>query len=84
MKCIDCGKVFNENDVLIENNPFKPDFTIYGCPNCKEIEQFVGVCDVIGCENQSSGTQTHGRFFMSLCYDHNDKLMDKRWTDKKV
>lgn len=49
--CMTCDWKGNDADLLVAKNPFDPDETIYGCPNCNSIDSYEGVCDEPDCWN---------------------------------
>jgi hypothetical protein len=57
--CKGCGWRGTADQLLQGNNPFAPHETIYGCPQCKEIEPHRTCCDEPGCwEQDTCGTPT--------------------------
>jgi hypothetical protein len=57
--CTACGWRGTDDEILSAPSPFEPQFTIYACPACKEIEQLRGCCDEPGCwEPDTCGTPT--------------------------
>lgn len=68
--CTNCGKFFSAKDILVGQNPFKKEMTIYGCPNCKEIETFVTACDFVGCSEEHFMYYSHGNFRLGVCTEH--------------
>ncbi len=68
--CTACGWRGTDDDILSAPSPFEPQFTIYACPACKEIEQLRGCCDEPGCwEPDTCGTPTPDGY-RRTCGDH--------------
>jgi hypothetical protein len=69
--CDVCGWTGTSNDVLSAPNPFDPQGTIYGCPECKEVEQFKRVCDFADCwDSNIAGGKPTENGYMFLCSEH--------------
>ncbi len=72
LRCKECELVLKADQRLKAENPFSPHQcdTIFGCPECYEINQFVGLCDEPGCELEiSCGTPTPTGY-RQTCYKH--------------
>jgi hypothetical protein len=71
--CVECGWVGTEEMKLRAPSPFDESQEILGCPTCKEVGNFVLVCDVEGCTaNQVDGLvgrTVEGRYFWT-CWWH--------------
>jgi hypothetical protein len=60
-----------EDQVLKAPSPFEPDVECWGCPDCKEINTMVGVCDEPGCWQETScGTPTKDGGYRRTCGKH--------------
>jgi hypothetical protein len=70
IKCDCCEWVFKSDDALVGKNPFEPNLTVYGCPNCKEIEDFVVLCDVATCHEKATCGSPVGEDYHQLCGKH--------------
>jgi hypothetical protein len=68
-KC-DCGWKSTEGEVLIAPHPFDPEYTVDGCPKCKDVNCFTWVCDEPDCwEDTTCGTPTK-EGYRRTCSDH--------------
>lgn len=57
--CRECGAVSVVAGMLTAPNPFRPDDTIHGCPDCAGIDCFDLLCDEPDCERPTTcGTPT--------------------------
>ena len=57
----------------MSKNPFAPAEIIYGCPTCKQIENYRTACDVRGCwAVDTCGTPTK-MGYRRTCYKHRPK-----------
>lgn len=66
----ECGWRGTDEELLMGQNPFEPAFTVYGCPQCKEIECFRTACDEPGCwKEDTCGTPTPNGY-RRTCYEH--------------
>ena len=69
-KCRGCDRVTTENLFLRAPHPFR-DGEIWGCPACKEVEEFGMVCDEPGCEDYATcGTPVPNGLFRITCGKH--------------
>lgn len=69
-KCEDCGWLGFDREMLTAPNPFDPDDIVFGCPRCRSIDNFVGLCDEPGCnERGGMGTPTPNGYRWT-CYAH--------------
>ena len=68
--CNECGEIAFEH--LSAPNPFDPEDTISGCPNCKEVNALIQACHHLGCNQPASGgyPSTLGYRYAWLCYKH--------------
>lgn len=73
-RCDMCDHMFSDDDILIGKNPFIPSFSICGCPNCKEIEHFIILCDIDGCKEEPCGGKPTRHGYKTLCSAHFDKF----------
>lgn len=53
-KCEECGKIFEESEMLRAPHPFIPAAEVGGCPSCHEIDLFCMLCDEPGCQDPVS------------------------------
>ena len=70
--CQGCGCSWKgtRGDVRLAPNPFNPEDTITGCPDCDCINTIVEACDVSGCwESITCGTPTMNGF-LHTCSKH--------------
>src|SRR5690606_22367208 len=70
VRCNTCEWVYTMDHALRAPNPFDPSESIYGCPNCKSVEDFVRLCDRVGCDNAGSCGQSTPDRYQVTCYDH--------------
>lgn len=58
-------------ELLVAPNPFDPNDTIAGCPNCKAVGEFIHVCGHEQCRNPASGgyPMPDGDYLWR-CYQH--------------
>lgn len=53
-KCMHCGSITLEHDLLEAVSPFNPFSLLTGCPVCLYCEDFKMVCDEPGCNLEAS------------------------------
>lgn len=69
--CKECLKwIGATGELLTAPNPFDPDDTIYGCPQCKSIDSMIQVCDEPGCTSVASGGTPHPGGYKMHCHKH--------------
>lgn len=75
-KCQECGKIYFSGEFLRAKNPFDDSDEISGCPNCKSINCFYGVCDFELCKRDSTcGTPTNSEFgYIRHCGGHREEV----------
>lgn len=73
-RCRSCDHVFSDDNILMGKHPFTPDFTVYGCPNCKDVENFDVICDAHLCNKDVSGGKPVNGEYLHLCSDHLEKF----------
>lgn len=56
-RCKECYWIGPEHAILKAANPFDAEATLYGCPQCKEVDSVESMCDVEGCK-QTAGCGT--------------------------
>ena len=65
-----CGWTGTDDDALTAPNPFKPDETMIGCPNCSDIGSLEVACDEPNCWAVAScGTPTPAGY-RHTCFNH--------------
>lgn len=74
-RCKECGWLGTDSDFLQAPHPFQGNGTsggpqIYGCPNCKEADQFVMTCDEIDCTRDVSCGWPSPHGYRNTCSDH--------------
>ena len=57
-------------DYLTAPDPFNPDDVLTACPECREAEHLLDVCDVAGCTNQSGCGFPSPRGYRRTCGKH--------------
>jgi hypothetical protein len=67
-----CGWRGTADQLLIAPHPFlPPPAKIFGCPNCKDAECIVDVCDEEGCFAAAScGTPDNDGIYRRTCFEH--------------
>ena len=74
-RCTGCGNIFHDDDMLRAYQPFRDGETVYGCPNCKEIEELVGICEAPGCkEDATVGQRWPDGEYRKTCWFHREDL----------
>jgi len=69
-KCKICGWIGDTWQILRAPNPFDSEEYIFGCPNCKGVDELIVLCDEPGCENKSTiGTPTDDGY-RRVCHNH--------------
>ncbi len=64
--------------ILSAQNPFDPEDTIIGCPNCKEVNRLRTTCDEPNCwEADTMGIGTPNGY-RRTCYTHRPKEWDSK------
>ena len=72
--CRECGWQGAREDRLAAPSPFRSVCTIYGCPNCRNIDCFRGTCDEPGCWSEDEcGTPTPDGYRRTCCEHMPDK-----------
>lgn len=67
-RCTECD--WRGYKLLVAPNPFDTEQSICGCPNCKDVGQFVSACMVDDCKQDAScGTPTPDGYKW-LCSTH--------------
>ena len=69
-RCSDCNWIGNDGELLSAPNPFYPDDTILGCPNCKQIGEFIELCDEPGCDRPATCGSPTPSGYRRTCFDH--------------
>jgi hypothetical protein len=69
-RCTDCGWTGNESELLSAPNPFAPEGTILGCPNCKTVDQFDEMCDEPECDQRATCGFPTPTGYRRTCFDH--------------
>lgn len=71
--CEVCAWKGDTEQTLVEKNPFAPQETIYGCPECKSIDCFVAACDEPGCWGEVCCGMPTPSGYRSTCGKHMPK-----------
>lgn len=53
-QCENCERIFTETELLKAKNPFDETTEIFGCPACKDVGGFIGICDEPNCTQTAS------------------------------
>lgn len=48
-QCDNCNWIGTQAEFLTAPNPFDTDLSILGCPACKDVGDFIALCDEAGC-----------------------------------
>ena len=81
-KCVDCGWIGLEEQLLKGASPFNPQEALCGCPLCLGVECFVVLCDETGCTRECTcGTPTLDGY-RSTCGRHVPKRLIEESTTK--
>ena len=77
-RCEECDWHGTHDQLLKAPNPFDPANMIYGCPNCKEVNDMMAICDEPGCEQKvSCGFPADDDGYRNTCFDHSQFKQDK-------
>lgn len=76
-KCSECDTVTDEDNLLIDNNPFIKGHIIIGCPGCFSVNTVVIVCDEYGCENVATFGYSTDEGYKNTCAQHMRKYKGK-------
>jgi len=69
-RCSECYWTGPEGALLIGPNPFAPDESVVGCPDCKGIDTAEMMCDVDGCKNLTSCGWPSDAGYRHTCHEH--------------
>lgn len=70
MRCPECDWVGPWDSALRAPHPFIEGEEVRGCPECRDIEDFILCCDIDGCIEQATmGTPTKDGY-RQTCYKH--------------
>lgn len=72
-KCNECGHHFVQDNFLVATNPFNNKETIYGCPECKTVDQFTNICDEDGCKSDATCGWPSNPAYRRTCHKHMSK-----------
>lgn len=77
-KCEECGYICDEGEILVAPNPFNDRRNLMGCPKCKEVDCFIGVCSYAGCNrNIVGGIKTDEYGYLTACSTHYQELLEQ-------
>ena len=68
--CESCAWVGKEGDLLRAPNPFDPSESLYGCPECFNVECFRYMCDEPGCDFAASCGWLSADGYRNTCGQH--------------
>jgi len=68
--CQSCGWIGPECELLHAPHPFINQRDIYGCPNCREVENFSYLCDEPACNKVVTCGWPSADGYRSTCYEH--------------
>jgi hypothetical protein len=72
-RCGSCKWSGRGNALLLAPNPFNPAETVFGCPACQSVGDFVELCDEPGCIHPAScGFPVPGGAYRRTCHEHSD------------
>lgn len=69
-RCDECGWRGTDDQVLRAPNPFDPEDTLYGCPDCKQVECLRRACDDPECWEFASCGWPDGDRYRTTCGPH--------------
>lgn len=76
-KCTECEWVGEEDLALMADNPFDLRVQIIGCPECKEVNSLVIVCNFVGCEQIATCGMPLDDSYHQVCGEHYDRLQEQ-------
>jgi hypothetical protein len=68
-KCTECSAIYKDGEWLDGKNPFDGE-VITGCPGCKSIDSFEGVCAVADCEQVATCGLPRAEGYLVCCGEH--------------
>jgi hypothetical protein len=70
-RCDECDWRGNDDEMLRAPNPFDPEWSLTGCPECKQVNAFTNVCDEPGCRlDAGCGWKPRGAAYRRTCGAH--------------
>lgn len=76
-KCLECQTITDDDQLLIDNNPFKTNHIVMGCPHCFSVNSVVIVCDEYGCEKVATFGYPTDEGYKNTCGEHMRKYKSK-------
>lgn len=72
LRCKECANLLINEQLLQAPNPFAPEETLFGCPNCKSVEGFLPVCDEPDCERVATCGCPTETGYRNTCFEHSE------------
>lgn len=82
-RCNECGDYCEDKELLVATNPFDGEEMIYGCPQCKCVNEMVRVCDHAGCRDDATCGMPTEKVYKHLCGFHYWQESDKKDINNK-
>ncbi|MBL0320730.1 MAG: hypothetical protein IPP74_15755 [Alphaproteobacteria bacterium] len=76
-KCTECQTITDDDQLLIDNNPFIKGRIIVACPSCYTVNAVVIVCDEYGCERVATFGYPTDEGYKNTCGEHMRKYKGK-------
>lgn len=71
-RCNTCKNLMYDSELLHGKNPFCEDMIVVGCPYCKDIGDFTGICDEPGCSRDVSCGFPSPDGYRTTCHEHSE------------
>jgi len=75
LQCRICDKILFSDERLEAQHPFISEDKVFGCPHCKDLEGFIVLCEIDGCDSPVSGGTPTEDGYKYLCYQHLQKYL---------
>ena len=73
VRCDECDWTGRINDQLKAANPFDHEDAVYGCPQCKGVDQFTMLCEVEDCYREATCGTPKDDHYWQTCGRHAPK-----------
>lgn len=70
VRCHSCQGIIREVTLLTAPHPFCDGDVIMGCPQCKQCDGFLPLCDVETCEEASTCGWPSEQGYRFTCFEH--------------
>lgn len=69
--CGECRHRYTDDEMLCAPNPFDLEDRVYGCPNCRSVDQEILVCDEPKCwKPVCCGSKDAKGVYRNTCHEH--------------